>query len=339
MKRVLITGGAGFIGSHLAARLLARGTDVDVLDDLSTGREENLAELAAGSAPGSLRLHRGSVTDEALVETLASGVDAIFHLAAAVGVRLVFDRPVETMETNVRGVQVVLRAAARHAVPVFFTSSSEVYAKNVRLPFHEDDPLLLGATRERRWSYACSKAMGEWLALAHARSHGLAVWVVRLFNVVGPRQRARYGMVLPNFARQAVAGEPITVFGDGRQTRAFLHVEDAVDACLRLFANPDAAGRVVNVGSTEEVPIGELARRVQRAAASRSPIVHMPYREAYGVGFEDPRRRLPDVERLEALTGFRPRRSLQAIVDQAVRHARRGGRPSSARTDPEGSAR
>ena len=300
----------------MCERFLAQGDEVIALDDLSTGRRENLAELEG--APG-FRFVRGSAVDAELVDETISGVDRVIHLAAAVGVRLILDEPVRTLETNVEGTRTVLAAAARHGVRCLFASSSEVYGRSSKLPFHEDDSILLGATSEPRWSYACSKAFGEWLALAHARSDGLEVTIVRFFNVVGPRQRGRYGMVLPNFVRQALEGEPITVFGDGRQTRCFLHVDDAVDAVMRLADEPSATGRVFNVGGTREIAIGDLAELVRGELGSASSIVRMPYREAYGMSITDLPRRLPDIRRLEECIGFAPRVSLEAAIHDVAR--------------------
>ena len=317
--RVLVTGGAGFIGSHLCEHLHARGDQVVVLDDLSTGRRENLGALLG--RPG-FAFYQGSVRDAASVDALVAEADAVVHLAAAVGVRLVLEEPVRTLETNVDGTRVVLAAAARRGVPCLLASSSEVYGRSQKLPFREDDPLLIGATSEPRWSYACSKALGEWLALAHARERRLEVVIVRLFNTVGPRQRGRYGMVLPNLVSQALAGEPLTVFGDGRQTRCFLHVHEAVRACAALLLDPGARGEVFNVGSTHEVSILELARTVKRVTASGSPIVRMPYREAYGTAVADLRRRVPDVGKLAERIGFRPRIALEEMVRDVARDRR-----------------
>jgi len=242
----------------------------------------------------------------------------VLHLAARVGVRLVLEQPSATLETNAVGTSHVLGAAARHGARVFLASSSEVYGKHAHPPFGEEDPLLLGATCEPRWSYACSKALGEWQALAHAREHGLAVLIVRFFNVVGPRQRPDFGMVLPRFVRAALRGEPLLVYGDGSQTRCFLHVEDALDAVLGLWDEPRAWGRVFNVGSTEELSVGELAERVRRAAGSDSPLVRVPLREAYGVNMSDFPRRLPDLTRLRALVPGEPRHGLDAVVAQLL---------------------
>jgi UDP-glucose 4-epimerase len=320
--RILVTGGAGFIGSHLCERLLARGDAVRCLDDLSTGRSENLR--AARRAPD-FEFVRGSVLDEGLVERLTADVDGVVHLAARVGVRLVLEEPSATLETNVVGTRNVLAAAARRRARVLLASSSEVYGKNDAPPFDEEAPLLSGATDEPRWSYACSKAMGEALAFAHAREQGLEVVVVRFFNVVGPRQRGDTGMVLPRFVRAALAREPLEVYGDGRQTRCFLHVADALDAVLALWDEPRARGQVVNVGSDRELSIGALAECVRAAAGNDAlPIVHMPYREAYGMEMSDFRRRVPDLGRLAELVGRRAPRALEAIVAELVLLGRAG---------------
>lgn len=306
--RTLVTGGAGFIGSHLIESLLQRGDEVWVLDDLSTGLRSNLERFPE------LRFVEGSVVDHDLVERLVSQCDWVVHLAAAVGVRLILEQPVKTMESNLQGTRAVLHAAAKHGVRCLYASSSEVYGRSDKLPFHEDDSLLLGATSEPRWAYAASKASGEWLALAHAREDQLPVTIVRFFNVVGPRQRGRYGMVLPNFVRQALAGEPITVFGDGMQSRCFLHVADAVRAVLALGGSQSALGRVFNVGAQREIRIGELAELVRDQLQSRSSIVRLPYREAYGMSMTDLQRRVPDVERLRSELGFEPEHSLEDAI-------------------------
>lgn len=316
---MLVTGGAGFIGSHLCESLLARGHEVRCLDDLSTGRAENLEGCRAHAR---FQFVRGSVLDEALVRAEVARVDGVFHLAAAVGVRLVLEQPSRTLELNVVGTRNVLAAAATCGARVLFASSSEVYGRNEHPPFAEDTALLAGATREPRWSYACSKAMGESLAFAHAREHALPVLVVRFFNVVGPRQRGAYGMVLPRFVHAALVGEALEVYGDGTQTRCFLHVADALEAVLALWEEPRALGQVVNVGSALEVEIGALAHCVRRAAGSSSPVVHMPYREAYGVELDDFRRRAPDLARLEGLIGPRRPRGLEAIVAELVARRR-----------------
>jgi len=316
--KVLVTGGAGFIGSHLCERLLSRGDEVTCLDDLSTGRAANLERVLEHPR---FRFVRGSVLDEELVGELTADVEGVFHLAALVGVRLVLERPSATLAINVVGTRHVLAAAARAGARVLFASSSEVYGQGVP-PFAEEQPLLLGATREPRWSYAASKALGESLSFAHEREHDLAVVVVRFFNVVGPRQRGDFGMVLPRFVRAAVREEPLEVYGDGAQTRSFLHVEDALDAVLGLWDEPRSFGQVVNVGSERELAIGELAERVRALAGGRSPIVRMPYREAYGMDMRDFARRVPDTARLRALTGFAPRRPLEAILAEALAEGR-----------------
>jgi UDP-glucose 4-epimerase len=321
--RALITGGAGFIGSHLADALLAGGHEVAVLDNLSTGRLENLQGVPPGAA---FSLVVGSVTDEDLVRKLVADVDVVFHLAAAVGVRLILDRPVETIETNVAGAETVLRAAAGRGTRVLLASTSEVYGKNDRVPLSEEDDRILGPTTKSRWSYACSKAIDEFLGLAYHRERGLPVSIVRFFNTVGPRQTGRYGMVVPRFVRQALDGAPITVYGDGGQSRAFTDVEDAVRATIALAEIPGAAGEVFNVGTSHEVAIGDLAERVKALVGSASPIVHIPYEEAYQPGFEDLRRRVPDIRKIAALVGYQPRISLDETLRRVIRFLRDTGR-------------
>ena len=312
---VFITGGCGFIGSHLAERLLARGDRVAVLDDLSTGSMENVAHIVAHPR-FSYRI--GSALDVPLVTELVDSADVTIHLAAAVGVKLIVERPVHTIETNVRATEVVLGAAARKKKLVMVASTSEVYGKSTSFPFREDQDLQLGPTSHSRWAYACSKALDEWLALAYLRERGVPVIVTRFFNTVGPRQTGQYGMVVPTFAAQALRDEPITVYGSGEQSRCFGHVNDAVEALLRLMSTSSAIGEVFNVGSTQEVSVRELAERLRTAAGSRSDIVLIPYSEAYAVGFEDMMRRVPDVSKLERVTGFRPSTSLEVIIRDVV---------------------
>ena len=312
---VFITGGCGFIGSHLAERLLARGDRVAVLDDLSTGSMENVAHIVAHPR-FSYRI--GSALDVPLVTELVDSADVTIHLAAAVGVKLIVERPVHTIETNVRATEVVLGAAARKKKLVMVASTSEVYGKSTSFPFREDQDLQLGPTSHSRWAYACSKALDEGLALAYLRERGVPVIVTRFFNTVGPRQTGQYGMVVPTFAAQALRDEPITVYGSGEQSRCFGHVNDAVEALLRLMSTSSAIGEVFNVGSTQEVSVRELAERVRTAAGSRSDIVLIPYSEAYAVGFEDMMRRVPDVSKLERVTGFRPNTSLEVIIRDVV---------------------
>jgi UDP-glucose 4-epimerase len=321
--KVLVTGGAGFIGSHLSEQLLLRGDEVMVLDDLSTGSMSNIEHLI-GRDRFDYRI--GSALDDPLVVELVDRTDCTVHLAAAVGVRLIVERPVHTIETNVRATEVVLDAASRKRRPVVVASSSEVYGKSPKVPFSEEDDLSLGPTTRSRWAYACSKALDEWLAFAYQREKGVPVIVVRLFNTVGPRQVGQYGMVLPTFARQALAGEPLTVFGDGRQARCFGHVEDAVQALLRLLDCPEARGEVFNIGSDREISIRELAEMVRDRAGSDSAIRLVPYEEAYAEGFEDMPRRVPDVSKLERFVGFKPKKPLEEIVDDVVEYQRNAGR-------------
>jgi UDP-glucose 4-epimerase len=313
--KVFITGGAGFIGSHLATRLLARGDQVLLLDDLSTGCMDNIAPLVGRNG---FEYRVGSCLDVPLVAECVDRCDATIHLAAAVGVRLIVEQPVHTIETNVRATEVVLAAAAKKRKLVLLTSTSEVYGKSAKIPFAEKDDLQLGPTVNSRWAYACSKALDEWLALAYFREKRVPVIIVRLFNTVGPRQTGRYGMVLPSFAAQALAGESITVFGSGRQSRCFGHVDDAVESMLRLLATPAAVGEVFNVGSDEEVTIYRLAELVREAAESDSEIALVPYEEAYAEGFEDMQRRVPDLSKLERTIGYRPRTRLSRIISDVV---------------------
>jgi UDP-glucose 4-epimerase len=313
--RSLITGGAGFIGSHLAEVLLSRGNEVFILDDLSTGSIENIRHLKKFER---MRYFLDSIENRQLLAELVDESDVIFHLAAAVGVRLIVESPVRTIETNVNGTQLVLNAACKKRKLVFVASTSEVYGKNSQVPFREDADLVLGPTTKGRWSYAASKAVEEFLALSYWKEKRLPVVIARLFNTVGPRQTGRYGMVLPNFVNQALAGEPITVFGTGRQSRCFCDVSDAVEAIIRLVSADRAVGEVVNVGSDYEITIQGLAQVVKERTGSSSPITFLPYDRAYEPGFEDMPRRVPSLEKLERLTGFRPRTSLVDIVDRVV---------------------
>jgi len=312
----LVTGGAGFIGSHLCERLLDDGHHVLALDDLSTGRFENVAHLEG--RPG-FELRVASVTDPAVVESCVLGASAVFHLASAVGVRLVVDEPVKTIETIVNGTDVLLRACARYRRPLLLTSTSEVYGKSERVPFREEDDVVIGPTTTRRWAYASAKMLDEFLALAHWHSARLPVVVARLFNTVGPRQTGRYGMVIPRFIAQGRAGEPITVYGDGRQSRCFAHVNDVVGALVDLMHRPEARGQVFNIGNDDEVSILELAERVRALTGSRSDIRMIPYDEAYTSGFEDMRRRVPDLTKIERLTGYRPTHGLDRILEDVLR--------------------
>ena len=307
----LVTGGAGFIGSHLCEFLLSKGNSVLVLDDLSTGSLSNLDECSGNP---SFRFVVGSVLDESLTLGLVHQCNKVIHLAAAVGVENIIQRPVETIETNVKGTENILLAASEGGTPVFIASTSEVYGKSENIPFREDGDIVLGATSRSRWSYACSKAIDEFLALAYWKDKGLPVIIGRLFNTVGPRQSGRYGMVLPRFIEQALSGKPITVFGDGEQTRSFSMVHEVVDAIVALVENPEAIGRVVNIGSTQEISIGDLARIVREITDSDSEIRFISYEEAYPDDFEDMRRRAPDVTLLQSLTGSYPKADIETII-------------------------
>jgi UDP-glucose 4-epimerase len=313
--RFLITGGAGFIGSHLAERLLHRGDTVVLLDNLSTGSMENIRHLKSSER---MSYHLDNMENRQLLAELVDDADVVIHLAAAVGVKLIVESPVRTIETNVNGTQMVLEAACKKRKLVLTASTSEVYGKNTNVPFHEDADLVLGPTTKGRWSYAASKALDEFLALSYWKEKKLPVIVVRLFNTVGPRQTGRYGMVLPNFVKAALDGKPISVYGNGRQSRCFCDVRDTVEALARLIDTPRSVGEVVNVGNTEEISIEALARLVKERARSSSPIEFIPYDQAYEPGFEDMMRRVPSVEKLHALTGFRPQTPLNEIIDRVT---------------------
>jgi len=319
MTRALITGGAGFIGSHLAEALLARGDEVWILDDLSTGRLENLKAVQ-----GHPRLHLqvGSVFDAELVQSLVDETEVVYHLAASVGVRLILERPVETIETNILGTSAVLRAAVKGRRKVVIASSSEVYGKNDQVPLREDDDSLLGPTVKSRWSYAASKAIDEFLALAYWHGKEVPAVILRYFNTVGPRQTGRYGMVVPRLVAQALAGQLLTVYGDGRQTRSFTDVADAVRCTILLADHPGAVGEVFNVGNGREVSILELAERILALTGSRSPITLVPYDEAYGRGFEDLRRRVPEIAKARALVGYEPQVDLDETLRRVIAHLR-----------------
>ncbi|HEV2862116.1 MAG TPA: GDP-mannose 4,6-dehydratase [Pyrinomonadaceae bacterium] len=315
--RVLITGGAGFIGSHLSDLYVSRGDEVYCLDDLSTGSIDNIAHLKSNP-----RYHYtiDSVHNQPVVAELIDQCDVVFHLAAAVGVKLIVESPVRTIETNVRGTEVVLAQANKKKKKVLIASTSEVYGLSSEVPFREDGNLVMGATTKGRWSYACSKAIDEFLALAYWREKKLPTVVVRLFNTVGPRQTGQYGMVIPTFVRQALAGRPITVYGDGNQTRCFGYVGDVVGALAGLMGREEAVGQVFNIGSNEEVSIMQLAERVRDLTGSKSEIVTVPYDEAYEEGFEDMPRRVPDISKVGALVGFRPTVTLDQILQSVVEY-------------------
>jgi UDP-glucose 4-epimerase len=317
--KAFITGGAGFVGSHLAERLLQHGHEVSVLDNLATGSIENIAHLK--SKPG-FSYVIDTVTNEPLLAEMIDRSDVVFHLAAAVGVKLIVEQPVHTIETNVHGTEVVLKHANKKKKLVFIASTSEVYGKSTDVPFREGQDLVLGATAKHRWAYACSKLIDEFLALAYWKERKLPVVIVRLFNTVGPRQTGQYGMVLPTFVRQALAGKPITVFGDGSQSRSFTYVGDVVDALIKLAEEPRAVGEVFNIGNVGEISMLELAERVKAMTRSASQIQMIPYDKAYEAGFEDMPRRVPDISKIRALIGYEPTMDLDQIVHSVIEHIR-----------------
>ena len=313
--RYLITGGAGFIGSHLSERLLQNGDRVVLLDNLSTGSMENIRHLKGAA---NLEYHLDGIENKQLLAELVDDADVIIHFAAAVGVKLIVESPVRTIETNVNGTQLVFEAASKKKKLVLLASTSEVYGKNSQVPFHEDADLVLGPTTKGRWSYAASKALDEFLALSYWKERKQPVIVVRFFNTVGPRQTGRYGMVLPNFVKRALDNAPIEVYGDGQQSRCFCDVRDTVEALVRLLPLEKAIGEVVNIGNTEEITIENLARTVKQRTNSSSDIQYVPYDKAYEPGFEDMMRRVPSIDKLESLTGFRPKTTLGDIIDRVA---------------------
>jgi UDP-glucose 4-epimerase len=317
--RVLITGGAGFIGSHLAEALLERGDEVSVLDNLSTGSIDNIAHLK-GYPRFSYTID--SIENEPLLAERIDRADVIVHLAAAVGVKLIVEQPVHTIETNVHGTEIVLKLANRKKKLVVIASTSEVYGKSAAVPFSEDADVVLGPSSKHRWAYACSKLIDEFLALAYWKERKLPVIIVRLFNTVGPRQTGRYGMVIPSFVRQALAGEPITVFGDGSQSRSFTYVGDVVRGLIALINEPNAVGQVFNIGNGQEITIQALAEKVKAMTGSRSEIVRIPYDQAYESGFEDMPRRVPDIRKVSALVGYRPTVELDETLERIIEHCR-----------------
>ena len=317
--RALITGGAGFIGSHLAEALLDRGDDVAIIDDLSTGRMENVQHLKVQPR---FSYTIDTIQNRAVMAELVDNADVVFHLAAAVGVRLIIESPVQTIETNVKGTELVLEVAAKKRKTVMVASTSEVYGKANVLPFSEDNDIVLGPTSKSRWSYACSKAIDEFLALAYFRERRVPVSIVRFFNTVGPRQTGQYGMVVPNFVQQALSGKPITVFGDGKQSRCFTWVGDAVNAVIELAARGEAVGQVFNVGSENEITIADLAYLVKEKTGSKSPVVFVPYEKAYEEGFEDMPRRVPDLAKIRQFIGYKPTVDLPEILDAIIEYYR-----------------
>ena len=316
---VLITGGAGFIGSHLSEVLLEKGCSVTVIDDLSTGKWTNVSHLEQDP---NFRIIITSAADSDLLEKEVPKHDFVYHLASAVGVKLIIEEPVKTIETIFHSTDLVLKACSKYRRPVLITSTSEVYGRSEALPFREGQDIVMGPTEKRRWAYACAKALDEFVGLAHFYETNLPVFIARLFNTVGPRQVSQYGMVLPSFVRQALEGKPITVYGDGSQRRCFCSVHDVVEGLTRLPRVPSAAGKVVNLGSQEEVSIRALAARVRDILHSDSEIVYIPYEEAYGAGFDDMQRRIPDLTRAKDLTGWAPKHSIDEIILEVAAHMR-----------------
>ena len=312
---ILVTGGAGFIGSHLSETLIEQGHDVTVIDDFSTGRLENIKHLTGNPK---FTLVKDTVLNDKIMHILIEKCQQIYHLAAAVGVKLIVEQPVHTISTNIAGTEVILDIANKFGRKILITSTSEVYGKNTSVPFSEDDDRLMGATIYSRWSYATSKAIDEFLGLAYHSQYGLPVVIARLFNTVGPRQIGRYGMVIPRFVRQALSGEPITVYGDGTQQRCFSFVSDIVGAFIGLMNTDDSIGRVFNIGSTEEVSINGLAERIKQKTKSSSKIVKIPYEKAYEKGFDDMFRRIPDLSRIKKAIGYKPTLSLDQILDRVI---------------------
>jgi UDP-glucose 4-epimerase len=315
MMKALVTGGAGFIGSHLCEALIQQGFSVVAIDNLSTGRQENIQRLRSSPA---FQFVRETILNSQVLDRLCSEADLIVHLAAAVGVKLIVEDPVFTINTNIKGTEAVLNTANRYGCKVLIASSSEVYGKSEKVPFHEDDDCLMGPTSHSRWAYATSKAVDEFLGLAYHRQFGLPVVIMRFFNTIGPRQTGQYGMVVPRLVQQALRGEPLEVYGDGEQTRCFADVCDTVNAILGLAQHPQAIGQVFNVGSTEEISINNLANLIIELTNSRSEIRHIPYDEAYAPGFEDMRRRVPSIEKIHSITGYRPQRSLRESLMSVI---------------------
>ena len=318
-QSILITGGAGFIGSHLAEALLAANYNVSVIDDLTTGAVANISHLKHNP---NFKFHIGSVSDEALLAHLVDECDVVIHLAAAVGVELIVRSPVRTIETNVNGTEMVLKWAAKKGKRVMVASTSEVYGKSTQIPFTENADLVLGPSHLGRWSYACSKLLDEFLALGYYKERGLPVTILRFFNTVGPRQIGRYGMVVPRFVRAALQGQPLQVYGDGQQSRCFTYVGDAVRAVMSLLDHPGAIGEVFNIGNPEEVTIEQLAHRVVKLSNSSSPITFLPYDQAYEVGFEDMRRRVPSIKKISDLVNYQPQMNLDGILMAVIEYER-----------------
>ncbi|MEA2064529.1 MAG: GDP-mannose 4,6-dehydratase [Gemmatimonadota bacterium] len=320
--RALVTGGAGFIGSHLGERLLEQGYSLTIIDDLSTGRIDNIRHLMGRE---NFTFAIENILNETVMDRLVCECDIIFHLAASVGVELIVSRPVEVIQTNILGTEMVLKIANRYQKKVLLTSTSEIYGKSEKVPFNEEDDSLMGPTTKNRWSYACSKAVDEFLALAYSHEKNLPVVIARLFNTVGPRQTGRYGMVVPRFVAHALKAEPIPVYGDGTQSRCFTYVGDTVEYLTRLAVEPQAEGQIFNVGNTEEITILELAEKVKQLTGSDSPIEMIPYDQAYEAGFEDMHRRVPDISKVVSCTGYKPRHDLESTLNRVIKFVREQG--------------
>jgi len=315
--KVLITGGAGFIGSHLSEQLLKEGNDVTIIDDISTGSIDNIEHLKESPK---FRFAIETIMNQVVMDRLISECDIIYHLAAAVGVNLIVGSPVRVIETNMMGTEIVLKIANRYKKKVILSSTSEIYGKSNSIPFKEDDDRIVGPTTKSRWSYSCSKALDEFLALAYHVERKLPVVIVRLFNTVGPRQTGRYGMVIPRFVQQALDGKPITVYGDGRQSRCFVHVKDVIKGVIKLANYPQAIGQIFNIGSTEEITINDLAIKIKTLANSKSEIQYIPYEKAYAIGFDDMRRRVPDLSRIRNLIGYVPKANLDSTLKEMIEY-------------------
>lgn len=315
--KMLITGGAGFIGSHLAEALLDRGNKVNIVDNLSTGSLQNIEHLVKNK---DFSFTIDTIMNEAVIDKLIGDCDCIYHLAAAVGVRLIMEKPLETIETNVKGTEIILRIANKYKKKILITSTSEIYGNHIQHKLKEDDNRVLGPIKKWRWAYASSKSIDEFLALAYHIEKKLPVVIVRLFNTVGPRQTGAYGMVLPNFVQNALLGKPITIYGDGRQTRSFGYVKDVVKGMIGLMEHPKAAGDVFNIGSETEISINNLAKKIKNMTKSSSKIIHVPYKEAYGNGFEDMMRRTPDISKIKKLIGYKPSVTLDQIIGKVIEY-------------------
>ncbi|MFY9457345.1 MAG: NAD-dependent epimerase/dehydratase family protein [Candidatus Spechtbacterales bacterium] len=320
-KTVFITGGAGFIGSHLAEKLLAQGKKVFVLDNFSTGRLENIKHLTSGK---NFVFKKGSVLNKSLVRRMAMGVDEIYHLAAAVGVQTIMDKPLDSLILNIRGTENILEAGEERKTPIMLVSTSEIYGKNKKLPFHEEDDRVYGSAYNYRWGYALSKGIDEFLGLAYFREKGMPVRIVRLFNVIGPRQTGEYGMVVPRFIRQALRGESITIHGTGRQTRTFADIDDITSALIKIMSHPKSRGEIYNLGSDEEISITNLAKKVLRLTESSSKVLYIPHDQVYGKGFEDMQHRRPDISKVKKLINYRPKHFLDNTIRRIIAHEKRG---------------